>query len=397
MQQPICCHWLRGRCTYKNCKFSHHDDGRPCRYGAACGHGHAQRAVAQPQSQLVCCHWLRGRCTHPRCKFLHKDDGQPCQYRGTCHHGHADRVGSDGQDTDSDESSESSDSNRQTQLVRRITQQMAKAAQPQRFGAPVSTPAYGFGFGGPHVPQRQTVDPRQGLVQKTPPRATALPSTSSSCAICYERGPVLRQPSCKHPPDHCEECLRQHIAIALEAKGNVVRCPSQGCTVVLHTETVVQKYATKAAFEELSERLTLQHLSSQSTFIRCSNSRCGMGFDVPDGEENPWIVCPRCNASTCFQCQRPFHRGLTCNEFRASLNTNTDAERKTQDYLKENTRRCPKCGTGPCEKSAKAECDVATCPKCVPRFRFCWQCLVDYDLIFKTDCKSHKPGCRYYA
>lgn len=221
-----------------------------------------------------------------------------------------------------------------------------------------------------------------------------------ACVICGESRPLVNQPACTHLPDHCVDCLREHVSVQLRSHLNVVRCPSYRCEVLLETETAVRAYATKPDFEELSERLTKLAITSSPRFVHCSNPACNSGFEMDDSDIGLILSCPSCRRKTCGICRVEWHDGITCEEFQAIAELEnqkfTEEERLSAEYIKANTRNCPRCHTGPYEKISLDMCDIATCSRCVPQFRFCWQCGVDYDFVIATDCSNHLPSCKYF-
>ncbi len=315
----------------------------------------------------VCCFYLQGKCKFQPCRFKHSDDGNGCTYGTSCRVNHRPRP------------------------KNAPLSEMHRTASEQR----------GTGL-------RIDPSPLDSLLRRPPPpAATALSMPNAAkpmppkdkaapCAVCLDSADLIRTNGCNHPPSLCEDCFRQYIECELDGGKNSIRCPTHGCTVMLDLETIRQ-YSTKDAFEALSLRLTLQLLSKEPTYIHCSNSGCGASFDAPDGDETPIVHCPKCQQATCFTCQAPHHPGLTCIERRSTGSAHAEAEKRTAEYMKEFTRRCPKCGQGPCMKESQEQCDIATCPTCVPIFKFCWECGADYFKILKDSCKQHKPECKYYA
>ncbi len=109
----------------------------------------------------------------------------------------------------------------------------------------------------------------------------------------------------------------------------VIRCPTYLCKVALPTETTVQSLATKADFDELSERLTMQAVSRLPQIVYCSNPTCHTPFEIDDA--GGILTCPGCATKTCGSCGSAWHDGLACGELkRAEFQKLLDAFRYAQ-------------------------------------------------------------------
>ena len=86
----------------------------------------------------------------------------------------------------------------------------------------------------------------------------------------------------------------------------------------------------------------------------------------------PLCDCPTCGKNSCLVCcQSPYHTGLTCDQYKATVeqNVNEENERLTEEYLKRSTiRKCRRCGNGVVKASGCLKM------KCRCGYRFCFQC-----------------------
>ena len=113
--------------------------------------------------------------------------------------------------------------------------------------------------------------------------------------------------------------------------------------------------------------LLRKELENDERFVWCKNPQCKSGqvhkggstypfmlpsfpclLLIPTQESRPVVICTTCHARSCFKHDRPWHDGMTCDEFDKKLKQEEEeAERKATDkYLATHTKMCPneKCG-----------------------------------------------------
>lgn len=118
--------------------------------------------------------------------------------------------------------------------------------------------------------------------------------------------------------------------------------------------------------------LNLNALSQYPNFRWCLRPGCSSGqlYDE-DGPLDPQVRCEECTFEMCFNHSMPWHEGQTCEQF-DSMRQHGDPEfQQTQDWIAQNTKRCPNCR----ENIQKGEaCFHMTCK--------CWrrQWVVDSEL-----------------
>lgn len=84
------------------------------------------------------------------------------------------------------------------------------------------------------------------------------------------------------------------------------------------------------------------------------------------------VECSSCNTDFCFNCNKSAHRPMDCDHYHAWLDRLGNTDGDNADWLKLNTKPCPKCKAA---VDKNGGCMHMTC-KC--KYEFCWLCLGDY-------------------
>ncbi|KAG0204623.1 hypothetical protein BGX33_008384 [Mortierella sp. NVP41] len=132
---------------------------------------------------------------------------------------------------------------------------------------------------------------------------TITPSVSSK-----ELGVVL-------PCDHglCLSCLQSFLLNATQnpqARFPTV-CPQPGCRTPIPTESaewVLDKETLEIWYRKLAEI----HVANK---VCCPLPECRSILDLDD-RDGTAVTCPECRNSFCASCAVPFHRGLSCEQYR---------------------------------------------------------------------------------
>ncbi|UJR14475.1 hypothetical protein I4U23_001472 [Adineta vaga] len=191
----------------------------------------------------------------------------------------------------------------------------------------------------------------------------------------------------------CNACIYRHIQQAFqEFYTDDVRCPELGCNTKLNYNTIKNILISNKDKKLLEryDRFLVQHDAEQlDDFIWCSNPKCQMGQLNEGGRSMNIVTCVYCKTKTCFIHRIPWHQGLTCDEYDASIN---DEHKASLQWLNQNTKTCPNC---PYQIEKNDGCDHMTCIKC--QYEFCWSCLADYEQIRQHGNHQHHPNCKHYA
>lgn len=184
------------------------------------------------------------------------------------------------------------------------------------------------------------------------------PSSSSSnqtknenCVICFEDTDVTHIFSvdiCKH--HYCFSCMRQHIEMKLRI-GMVPKCPHEGCNSQLQINSC-KKFLTPKLIELMSQRLKEASIPPAEK-IYCPYPKCSALMTktevfeysktaIAGAERLGARLCIKCEGYFCVNCKVPWHKGMSCSEYKRKVPNPGDAKLKT---LAERNlwRQCVKC------------------------------------------------------
>lgn len=215
-----------------------------------------------------------------------------------------------------------------------------------------------------------------------------------TCQVCLTSkmgSEFERVLGCGHP--FCRECLREHFRIQIESGcASQLRCPEEKCgTQVIPTQ--VRSLVGEALSARYEESLLSAYLDSQADLTYCPRLQCQR--PVVADPVLPMAQCPSCCFVFCLFCRMVYHGVQPCRlrpgEQRAireeylSANAATKQamekrygrrtlqllvdESLTQDWMQENSKRCPHCSIA-IEK--QDGCNKMTCWRCGTYF--CWMC-----------------------
>jgi len=234
-------------------------------------------------------------------------------------------------------------------------------------------------------------------------------SDSATCEVCAEDVTTAMRvemrsraatSSCNHGRSVCFDCMRMHVHMEINGKGNVneIRCPHNECGALLDASDV-KHFATSDNFQRYDDVQTRRFLQSLPEFRWCAHPGCGSGQLTDGGEgENNFMRCVACQRPSCLVHRCPMHVGQSCAEYDQARHESEEVG--LHQYLQsEQVRRCPNCQMG-LEKSGG--CDHYTCRREAGGcgHEFCWLCLAPYHGargIFTIGNSAHQPTCLWYA
>ncbi|CAJ1063532.1 E3 ubiquitin-protein ligase RNF14 isoform X2 [Xyrichtys novacula] len=273
------------------------------------------------------------------------------------------------------------------------------------------------------------LDPRAVLLMD--PRADLLPqlldfdeaqrqrvfdSKVFCCGICFMEklgANCLCFKECQHV--YCKACMTEYFQIQIR-DGNVqcLNCPEPKCTSVA-TPLQVKQLVDEELFARYDRLLLQFSLDLMADVVYCPRQSCGTAVMVePDTTMG---ICSACQYAFCTLCKLGYHGLSACkinaDELRklrdeylsASIEEQKFMEQRfgkrviqkaveesySREWLDENCKACPRCGTN----IQKADgCNKMTCTSC--RQYFCWLCL---GLLSKVNPYSHynNPGSPCYS
>ena len=187
------------------------------------------------------------------------------------------------------------------------------------------------------------------------------------CSVCFEilvsqKFRLLE--NCGHI--FHDTCLAEFIKTEIKNRKFPLTCPSTDCRIEL-TSFDINDLIEKKMLEQYYEITLKQYVEThQDEMSCCPTADCKFAFlKEPD---QTLFNCPVCKKSYCISCKVDYHRGMTCEEFKQTLDPTAEEECFERFVKKMNFKKCPKCGVW-VEK--EWGCDHMSC-KC--GYAFCYNC-----------------------
>ena len=187
-------------------------------------------------------------------------------------------------------------------------------------------------------------------------------------------------PDCDHLINTCKTCLKKWVAANVESSNFVtsgengeiwgIKCPHPQCDAVMRNVNV-EEAATKKVYAQFEE-LERKHIGNTTPGWRwCLAPGCRAGqvhetkaevvveepkpkkrsttkkgvekIRAPTPAEPDICVCHECGAKACVPCDRPFHEGETCEQYKARTKGHMDEEDAALKRIQQTTKSCPNC------------------------------------------------------
>ncbi|XP_034149119.1 E3 ubiquitin-protein ligase RNF14 isoform X2 [Esox lucius] len=244
------------------------------------------------------------------------------------------------------------------------------------------------------------VDPRTDILPQLldfdeAQRQKVFDSKSFCCGICFMEKlglACLCFKECQHV--YCKACMTEYFQIQIR-DGNVqcLNCPQPKCSS-LATPSQVKLLVGEELFARYDRLLLQSSLDLMADVVYCPRQSCCQAVMVePDTTMG---ICPACQYAFCTLCKRGYHglshckvtadelRGLRDEYISASAEGKKFMEKRfgkrviqraveesfSRDWLSENCKGCPRCGTNIQKVDG---CNKMTCTSC--KQYFCWLCL----------------------
>ncbi|KAM4726027.1 E3 ubiquitin-protein ligase RNF14 [Anableps anableps] len=215
------------------------------------------------------------------------------------------------------------------------------------------------------------------------------------CGICFSDklgSNCLCFKGCQHV--YCKVCMTEYFQIQIR-DGNVqcLNCPQPECTS-LATPSQVKQLVDDELFARYDRLLLQSSLDLMADVVYCPRHSCGTAVMVePDSTMG---ICSACQYAFCTLCKLGYHGVSHCKITADDLRNLRDEylsatpegqkfmeqrfgkrvvqkaveESFSRDWLKENCKCCPRCGTNIQKVDG---CNKMTCTSC--KQYFCWLCL----------------------
>lgn len=215
------------------------------------------------------------------------------------------------------------------------------------------------------------------------------------CGICFSEklgAACLCFKECQHV--YCKACMSEYFQIQIK-DGNVqcLNCPEPKCSSVA-TPLQVKQLVGEELFARYDRLLLQSSLDLMADVVYCPRVSCGTPVMVePDSTMG---ICSGCQFAFCTLCKMGYHGVSHCKlpteelrdlrdeylsagvegkkfmeqRFGKKVIQRAVEESFSRDWLDENCKNCPRCGTN----IQKADgCNKMTCTSC--KQYFCWLCL----------------------
>eukprot|EP00733_Pompholyxophrys_punicea_P000204 Pompholyxophrys_punicea_v1_NODE_38_length_4733_cov_3.558572.p2 type:complete len:394 gc:universal NODE_38_length_4733_cov_3.558572:2468-1287(-) len=219
-------------------------------------------------------------------------------------------------------------------------------------------------------------------------QATAV-EIDPTCSLCMSDLPAseFRQLSCGHR--FCSACLKDLLRLGLDEEwaqsmATHLHCPQQGCPHQMNEADIQHITGDNARVARYRDILTALFFNANRNIRHCPTAACEAIYEIDFQPEN--VTCRSCNATYCSYCRQPHERGAECSDVRTAQTAATEStdanipaeelqERQYQEWLRKNTKPCPKCDVNIQKNEG---CNHMTCRMC--KHDYCWDCLGAWEI-----------------
>lgn len=201
-----------------------------------------------------------------------------------------------------------------------------------------------------------------------------IPTVERTCIVCYTE--VLdyetnssERKCCKEFV--CQECISTIVHTNIEEGQSFISCPNSTCDGVIGKNEILSHIVgtTKEKFERLRAEA-----EGSNTKRACPNCSFLTEHQLPKRfrrykEENVQITCQKCQFVWCFACHSPWHKDVSCKEFKKG---NLHFRKWTSEKSSKGVANCQKCPLCRVYIQRSTGCDHMTCNRCDTHF--CYKC-----------------------
>ncbi len=168
------------------------------------------------------------------------------------------------------------------------------------------------------------------------------------CQICMESTQLYRRLCCGGT--FCDECLMQYCQYKVREAVVHIACPNSKCQSSIHREEIFYHLEAEDKMKFYRFLIDANKDPFKKTCPRCSKVmevKESEVFKEPQIKKNGLlVVCSECELQWCFQCQAPWHSGISCREYRKGdklLKSWAKQNDKTGGMSVRNAQKCPRC------------------------------------------------------
>ncbi|TCD67993.1 hypothetical protein EIP91_011662 [Steccherinum ochraceum] len=212
-----------------------------------------------------------------------------------------------------------------------------------------------------------------------PTKRTRLTPTEFVCGICCDTPSAdeVFKLRCDHA--FCKACWEMYVTSKVKEEGQCFfSCMQDGCATIVD-DTAVAKLTDVTGYERFKELIRRSYVSANTNLRYCPHPSCTETVSCAGGRgeslltEVPIVRCGK-EHSFCFGCGLDSdHRPLICKLIDVWVK-NAREDAGTTQWMKANTKQCPKCGNN-IEKNGG--CNRIPCRHC--QYQFCWLCMQKWE------------------
>lgn len=173
--------------------------------------------------------------------------------------------------------------------------------------------------------------------------------TETECYVCFEEASLHRRLCCDFPV--CDPCLESYLTVQVSQANVNIECLNINCNSYIHRSEISARLPAKMKMKFYKFLIDANIDPTVKTCPRCSS---GLQVDKVTLKKRKvlknglLVTCQRCGLEWCFTCHSPWHKGLTCKQFRKGDVLLKDWAREFH-YGQLNAQKCPKCKVGSSE------------------------------------------------
>ncbi len=171
----------------------------------------------------------------------------------------------------------------------------------------------------------------------------------------------------------CQECISAIVHTNINEGQTFISCPNVACNGAIGKTEILSHIVgtTKEKFERLRAEAEVE---GSNTKRACPNCSYLTEHQLPKRfrryrEEDVQITCQKCQFAWCFACHAPWHKDVSCKEFKKG---NMHFKKWTNERSTRGVANCQKCPLCRVYIQRSTGCDHMTCNRCDTHF--CYKC-----------------------
>ena len=221
------------------------------------------------------------------------------------------------------------------------------------------------------------------------------------CIVCYDSsgstyGFSARRKCCKRPV--CRACMVNIVHVKIGEGIIHMACPNPECDAPMARKEIMECLGDNHELKERYERMKLE-VEGDGSKKTCPNCSFITEHSLPSRmkrrvhESDLKITCVKCSHEWCYDCQAPWHTGITCKRYRKG---NKEFQKWTKSRSGAGVANCQKCPLCRVYIQRSTGCDNMTCNRCDTHF--CYKCggrFLEIPGLGDHHTRTSVLGCQY--